>query len=74
MPIILVTMIETREIMPQDSRKIHFGKLAKVVISEPVEMGRAGRKERLAATDKMRKQIAQNLETLARSEKILFRE
>ena len=70
LPIVPITLLGTREIMAPGSWRINFGRHVKVTISKPVEAGGTGRKEQTAATEKIRRLIAENLECSEVPEKV----
>ncbi len=61
-PVVPVTLIGTRDIMPYGQYLIKYGGRVKVIISEPVDIGKAGKERQLKLTEEIRQQIIKNLE------------
>ena len=61
-PVVPITLIGTRNIMPYGQYWIRYGRRVKVIISEPIDIGKADRKGQFKFTEEIRQQIIKNLE------------
>ena len=61
-PVVPITLIGTRDIMPYGQYWIKYGRRVKVIISEPIDIGKASKKRQLELTEEIRQQIIKNLE------------